>query len=102
MARKNQVNLADEFMDDIKKNLQSWMPKGNSVFYLTTKNWYQFRKNGDSINCVRQDIATTKVDRASIRGKSIPIGRDWLNKPEQNEKRIIHNFFRFVANIQRR
>ena len=94
--------LADEFQEDIYKNLKQWCVRGKSIFYRTKNNWYQYRPNGAMTNCVRQNILTCKVDKGLAFTQRLHIGKSWLTKPSQVEKRLDTNFFKFIADVQKR
>lgn len=99
----NPIHLlnADKFIGDIYKNLKQWVPKGQSIFYLTDNNWYQFRLEGGFVRCVRCNIKThVKTNGLAFKNR-LPIGKSWLSEPKQKEKRV-KEFFKFIADIQRR
>jgi len=90
-------------LNDIKKNLKRWTPRGKSIFYLTRSYWYQLRADKGKICIFRQSIRTMRIDRDTISVGDFmnnDIGRTWLKKPAQAKKRR-NKFFSFLAKTGR-
>lgn len=90
-------------LDDIKKNLKRWTPRGKSIFYLTRSYWYQLRADKGKICIFRQSIRTMKIERDAINlgdFMSFNIGKAWLKEPTQSKKRK-GNFFNFLSDARR-